>query len=185
MTDFPDCRGRPDQPRSEGSRSQLVASAMETWGNSVYLVALSQTSSVSDAQDVAQDVFVRLLRSDVEFREEEHLKAWLLRVCVNRCRELHRSAWMRRVDPVDYVDVLAAEACEDEALRALVEHPVWAALRALPEKLRVVVQLFYVEECDTEEIAHIVGCRPATVRSRLHRARKLMRLDLEREAKHE
>lgn len=167
------------------ARDRLVRHAMDAWGNSVYLVALNQTRSVSDAQDVTQDVFVQLLRTDATFRDDEHLKAWLLRVCVNRCRELHRSAWFRRVEPVDYVDALAAEATEDEALRALVEHPVWAALRALPEKLRVVVQLFYVEECTTEEIAGILGCRPSTVRSRLHRARKLMKLDLEQEADHE
>ena len=174
-----------ERPKGREARDRLVQRAMDLWGRSVYLVALGQMRSVSDAQDVAQDVFVQLLRADAAFRDDEHLKAWLLRVCVNRCRELRRSAWFRRVDQVDYVDALAAEATEDEALRALVEHPVWAALRALPEKLRVVVQLYYVEECSTDEIANIVGCRPTTVRSRLHRARKLMKLDLEQEADHE
>lgn len=83
---------------------QFMAHAMDTWGNSVYLVALGQTQSVADAQDVCQDVFLRLLTSDVSFNDEEHEKAWLLRVTVNRCHELHRMFWRRRVENVDDVE---------------------------------------------------------------------------------
>ena len=72
--------------------------AMGAHGGSVYLVALAQTRSEHDAQDVAQDVFCRLLTDATAFTSDEHLRAWLLRVTVNRCRELHRMPWRRRVD---------------------------------------------------------------------------------------
>lgn len=155
--------------------------AMDAHGGSVYLVALAQTRSEHDAQDVAQDVFCRLLTDATAFTSDEHLRAWLLRVTVNRCRELHRMPWRRRVDALDERAELPSPGAgtEDAALVELRADPVWQALRQLPKKLRVVALLHHVEEYTTEEIARIVGCAPATVRTRLHRARKQTRQILE------
>lgn len=162
--------------------------ALDLWGNSVYRVALSQTRSPQDAQDVAQDVFLRLLESDVTFAGDEHLKAWLLRVTINRCKELHRSWWKRRVEtfgdtsrlePAEVVGFHRTASPEDIALSDLQDDRIWKALRALPEHLQVAAVLFYVAECQTDDIARIVGCAPATVRTRLHRAREQMRRTLE------
>lgn len=161
---------------------KFMRHAMAAHGSSVYLVALAQTRSEHDAQDVAQDVFCRLLTDATAFTGDEHLRAWLLRVTVNRCRELHRMPWHRRVESADELarELPAPEAgTEDAALAELRADPVWQALRKLPEKLRVVALLHYVEEYSTKEIARIVGSPPATVRTRLHRARKQMREALE------
>ena len=161
---------------------KFMRHAMAAHGNSVYLVALAQTRSEADAQDVAQDVFCRLLTDGTAFTGDEHLKAWLLRVTVNRCHELRRAPWSRRVESADDAGrelPAPGASTEDAALAELRADPVWQALRALPEKLRVVALLHYVEECTTEEIARIVGSPPATVRTRLHRARKQMRETLE------
>ena len=161
---------------------KFMRHAMAAHGNSVYLVALAQTRSEADAQDVAQDVFCRLLTDGTAFTSDEHLRAWLLRVTVNRCHEFHRSPWSRRMESADDAgrELPAPDApAEDAALAELRADPVWQALRALPEKLRVVALLHYVEQYSTEEIARIVGSPPATVRTRLHRARKQMRETLE------
>ena len=161
---------------------KFMRHAMAAHGGSVYLVALAQTRSEADAQDVAQDVFCRLLMDSTSFTSDEHLRAWLLRVTVNRCRELWRAPWRRRVESSDELarELPAPDAStEDAALAGLRADPVWQALQALPEKLRVVALLHYVEEYTTEEIARIVGSPPATVRTRLHRARKQMRETLE------
>ncbi|MCH3947997.1 MAG: RNA polymerase sigma factor [Olsenella sp.] len=163
-------------------RESFIRRAMDLHGDAVYLVALSQTRSQIDAQDVSQDVFLRLLTSKTEFADEEHLRAWLLRVTINRCHELYRSPWHKRIAPSD--EMIAAIPSTDldpaeAAVSALEQNPVWAALKALPEKLRVVALLHYVEEYPTETIAAIVGCPPATVRTRLHRARLQMKRYLE------
>ena len=161
---------------------KFMRHAMAAHGNSVYLVALAQTRSEADAQDVAQDVFCRLLTDGTAFTGDEHLKAWLLRVTANRCHEFHRTPWRRRVESADDAGrelPAPGASTEDAALAELRADPVWQALQALPEKLRVVALLHYVEEYSTEEIARIVGSPPATVRTRLHRARKQMRETLE------
>ena len=85
-----------------GLRTEVyLEHAMRAWGATVYRLALNQTRSPQDADDVAQDVFLSLLRDPTDFRDDEHLKAWLICVTVNRCRALHRSAWRRRVDATD------------------------------------------------------------------------------------
>lgn len=161
---------------------RFLQHAMAAHGNAVYLVALSQTRSEHDARDVSQDVFLALLTDGTAFASDGHLRAWLLRTTINRCRELYRAPWRRRVESADE---LARElpstdvATEDAALAELRADPVWQALRALPDKLREVALLHYVEQYSSEEVARIVGCAPTTVRTRLHRARKQMRRMLE------
>lgn len=160
-----------EQLRSE----QFMQQALSTWGGAVYRLALAHTRCTADAQDIAQDVFLSLLKSTMPFNDDEHEKAWLLHVTVNRCREYHRSAWKRRVDTTDNMEPLTDRAVDDFALGGLAEHPVWAALECLPEKLRAVVHLRYVEGYPTDTIAEILDVRPATVRTRLFRARKQLR----------
>lgn len=145
---------------------------MHTWGSTVYRLALNQTQSPHDADDVCQDVFLHLLKDATIFKDDEHLKAWLLRVTVNCWRDLHRSAWKRRAELTDAVpDTTAEDPCGDGAVRALHEGELGRALRRLPDKMRLIVHLYYYEGYSTEEIAHLAHCVPATVRTRLRRAR--------------
>lgn len=160
-----------EQLRSE----QFMQQALDSWGGAVYRLALSHTRCAADAQDIAQDAFLSLLKSTVLFNDDEHVKAWLLHVTANRCREYHRSAWKRKVDTTDNLEPLADRAVGDSALDELTEHPVWTALAQLPEKLREVVHLHYIEGYPTDSIAKILDVHPATVRTRLFRARKQLR----------
>lgn len=154
----------------------FMRDAMERWGPAVWGLALARTCSAADAQDVYQDVFIRLAMDDTDFAEEEHLKAWLLRVALNRCRDLERSAWRRRTVALDEV-AEAADPAADPSLsveaRELVD-----AVAGLAPKLREAVYLHYALELGCDEIARLVGVRPATVRTRLHRARNQLRLTM-------
>lgn len=148
----------------------FLQAAMEAWGDRVYRLALCQTHSAADAEDIYQDVFLRLLRDETDFKDGEHLKAWLLRVTLNRCHDYARSAWNRRTEGL--TDTLPAP----DATPA--ECELWQAVAALPQKFSAVIHLFYQEGYNTDEIARILHCRPATVRTRLHRARKLLKISL-------
>lgn len=79
----------------------FLSDAMEQYGDAVYRLALCRLDSRADAEDVFQDVFLRLLRDTTVFRDGEHLKAWLLRVTVNCCNDLRRSAWFKRTAPLE------------------------------------------------------------------------------------
>ena len=133
---------------SEHIRSnEFIENAMRRWGDTVLRLALSHTRSVSDAEDVFQDVFLRLLKNDTVFNDDEHLKAWLLRVTINRCLDLGRTGWKKRNVPLEERHSLIAEPVD------LMKTDVWAAVGELPFDLRTVVHLFYVEGYTTDEIA--------------------------------
>lgn len=155
----------------------FLKQAMADWGDAVYRLALGQTRSRADAEDVYQDVFLRLLDSGTAFESPEHLKAWLLRVTVNRCRDLARSGWKRRTVALDPEwDAPDAAAHDDE------DAAVWDAVGQLPEQQRTAVHLHYVEGYSTEEIASALDCRPATAHTWLFRARARIRELLEADA---
>lgn len=134
---------------------------MELYGPMVFRLAYSYTRSRHDAEDLYQEVFLRYFRSRPRFEGEEHRRAWLLRVTVNRCKSHLTSAWVRRTVPLeDRIPMPEPEYAElDEALRRL------------PEKDRLVIHLFYYEGCTTKEIAGFTGWSEGAVRTRLSRAR--------------
>ena len=102
---------------------------------------------------------------------DEHLKAWLLRVTINRCHDIARLSWNRRTGGLEqeHIDIPAPDAFRAD---------IWEVVGALPPDLRTTVHLHYAEGYSTEEIARIAGCKPSTVRTRLHRARERLRTTL-------
>ena len=128
----------------------------------VFRLAYSYTRSRSDAQDLCQEVFLRYFCSRPPFASEEHRRAWLLRVTVNRCKTHLTSWWVRRTVPLD--DRIPMPEPEPLALDE--------ALRQLAEKDRLVIHLFYYEECSTREIARMMRTMEGAVRTRLTRARQ-------------
>lgn len=142
-----------------------TAEAVARYGSAVYRLAYAMTRSRSDADDVFQEVFLRFRRSAPDFANEEHRRAWLLRVTANCARSLLSSPWRRRALPLE--DVYAYTDPESSN--------VDAAMARLPGKYRAVVHLFYYEGYQTEEIARILGRSPSTVRAQLTRARQKLR----------
>lgn len=138
----------------------------ERYGNAVFRAAYAYLHNRSDAEDVMQDTFLQYLSTKPTFESEQHEKAWLLRVAVNASKNKLGSAWFRRTEAID-------EGCpcpEDEELSF-----VWDAVHELPPNYREPIHLFYHEGCSTEEIASILQTRPSTIRSRLTRARAMLR----------
>lgn len=141
--------------------------AMDSCGPTVYRLALCRTQNAADAEDVYQEVFLRLWRQETAGWSGERLKAWLLRTTVNRCADLHRFRLRR---PTLAWEDLPDTACPDDEGRAL-----WAAVARLPRDQRTAVHLFYAEGYSAEEIAALLGIPAATVRTRLHRGRRRLR----------
>lgn len=136
--------------------------AMGLYQTMVFRLAYSYTRSRSDAQDICQEVFLRYFCRRPPFTSEEHRRAWLLRVTVNRCKSHLSSWWVRRTVPLD--DRIPMPEPEYQELDEV--------LRRLPEKDRLVIHLFYYEECTTREIARMMHCTEGAVRTRLTRARQ-------------
>jgi RNA polymerase sigma-70 factor (ECF subfamily) len=151
-------------PTSQGGVADIER-VVETYSDMLLRVALHYTQNHSDAEDMVQTVFLKLLKTAPAFASTEHEKAWLIRVTANQCKDLLRSAWKRKTRALE--DMYAAP--EEKGLEVL------SAVRKLPEKYRDTIYLYYYEGYSTAEIAGMLGVAPGTIESRLHRARARLR----------
>ena len=137
--------------------------AFETYTDTVYRVAVHNTRSKSDAEDITQETFLRLLQCRKTFRDTEHLKAWLIRVTINLCKN-HLRDTQREIPEEDVPAPVNAQTGS-----------VLDAVRALPENQRNAIYLHYYEGYTTAEIASILEARQNTVLSWLRRGRETLR----------
>ena len=137
----------------------------------VFRVALNYLKNRADAEDICQDVFLKLLQQKKPFDSEEHLRSWLIRVTINACKNILRSPWHRREPLEDHVPVL--EFTKDG------RGDLYYAVMELPVQYRIPLYLYYYEGYSTGEIGEILSLPKNTVCTRLHRARQLLRNQLE------
>ena len=135
------------------------------YADMIYRIAVHHTGSQADAEDILQDVCVELLTKCPCRDDPEHLKAWLIRVTVNKCNSLHRLAGRRKCEPLEGHSDLA----QPEQVSVMEE------IRQLPETMRDIIYLYYYEEYTIAEIAKILRRSPNTVSSSLQRARRKLK----------
>ena len=152
----------------DGENWREPAELARAYAPAIYRLAYARTGSRADAEDIMQEVFVRLLRAGPDFADRAHARAWLLRVAANCANDWFRAPWRRREGPL--TDALPAPEHEDGG--------VVEAVLALPAKYRTAVHLYYYEELSVAEIAKITGKSESAVKSRLFRARAMLRAAL-------
>ena len=141
---------------------QFEALAMK-YMDAIYRLAFSFLKSTVDADDVTQEVLLRLYRTDREFEGETHIKNWLMKVTVKECRKVWRRPYRSYENIDDYIEALAFE---NPSYRDLFE-----AIMQLDRDKRTVIVLYYIEGYSIKEIAEILNVPAATVGTRLARAR--------------
>ena len=158
----------------------LVKETIEQYSSFVYRLAYSLVKSRSDADDIHQEVFIAFMKKRPDFASAEHERAWFIRVTVNFCKNLERSAWRRKmVSLTAFGDNWEAGEKEEQDGRMFVEmgnreqaEALINTVKKLPQKYRSVIHLFYYEEMSVEEIARALNRKPSTVRTQLTRARQ-------------
>lgn len=168
--------------RAEDQELQLK---IDAYGNMLFKISFLRLQNVQDAEDVVQEVFYQYLKTSRIFESPEHEKAWLIKVTLNACRKVWRSAKRRPQKSLEEggPELLAgAEAegmgtgsaspdPEEDAVRREERRRVLEAVMRLPERYRDVIHLFYYEEIPIKEIARLTGRGESTVTSQLTRAR--------------
>ena len=141
--------------------------AFTQYTDTVYRVAVHNTRCKSDAEDVTQEVFVRLLESSKKFKDGEHLKAQLIRVTINECRTLMRKYSRETEQSAEIADCAVYDG--DSVLEAV---------KALPENYRNAIYLHYYEGYTAKEIGKILDSKENTVLSWLSRGRAALRKEM-------
>ena len=150
--------------------------AFRKFGNTVLRAAFAFSGSYAEAEDIVQDVFLSLHTDSRSFNDDEHLKAWLLRVTINKCKNLRRSFRFSRTCSLDELDdssVICEISTRGRELREQIS--------ALPQKYAEVIFLHYYEGYSIKEMAEITGRNENTVGSLLRRGREKLRAELEKE----
>ena len=145
-----------------------VEDAYSRYADHIFAAAFSVCRNQADADDAVQDTFIKYNSADKDFRDESHIKAWLLRVAINRAKDIRSSFWKRnRVSWEEYMTGLVFDEPENSRL--------FEAVMRLPERYRVVIHLYYYEEYDINEITDILHSKEGTIKSRLSRGRSLLK----------
>lgn len=176
-------------------RVKQVTEIIQRNSDIVYRLAFSMVKTTQDAEDIHQEVFIKFLRKNPCFESLEHEKAWFIRVTANLCKNLWKTAWRQKMVSIDAFEM--AEDCAernarqynsrekdnittksapcDQAELTDEEERIVETVKRLPGKYRVVIHLFYYEEMSIEEIAGALKLQPSNVRTRLTRARKMLK----------
>lgn len=161
---------RSEAARPEFGTDEYIRSVLEKYSSCVVKLSYTYVQNICDAEDVAQDVFLALIKRNKPFDSEEHEKAWLLRTAINKSRNYLKSGWVKRT--VSLED--SGEAVEDDVSGGE-ESEVLEAVLALPEKYRTPIHLFYYDGYSINEIAEILHKKPATVGTLLARGRERLK----------
>ena len=151
-----------------------IQCAVDTYSDMVRRICFVYLKNEADCEDIFQDVYVKYATSTKRFEDAEHLKAWMIRVSINRCKDwLKRSAMKNR--PLEEVYELPGETKTRE-------REILTAVTRLPENYRTVVYLHYYEGYTAPEIGKLVHKKTNTVYTWLGRARDILRVELGGEA---
>ena len=139
---------------------------VEKYSNMVYRLAYFYTNSKYDADDIYQDVFLKYLQNKKQYENEEHKKAWLIKVTINSCKKVWLSSWKRKIVSLN-----------DNEIKFEMEDDIglYNEIKKLQKKYRAVIHLFYYEQYSIKDISKVLGQKESTIRTWLTRARKILK----------
>ena len=150
--------------------ASVFSEIVQKYQKELLVIAIQICQNRYDAEDMVQEAFLKLYARNPRFQSQEHLRRWLIRVTVNRCRDLLRAPSRRHLSLMETDAVLSQP---DETALAVAE-----AVRSLPEKYREVVILYYYADYSTAEIGKILRRRTGTVQVQLARGREMLKEQL-------
>lgn len=161
-------------PDNAQSRERAFTQMVENYQTALKRMCCLYLRDKDLAEDAVQETFIKAWRSMDFFRGDSSEKTWLMKIAINTCRDINRSAYLRFVEkrftPDDLPEHAAPTEEKDEELVQAILH--------LPLRLREVILLYYYQGMNTQEAAQALGIRQSSVSGRLKRAREKLRIDL-------
>lgn len=156
----------------------LIEEVVNTYSDMVYRIALNILCNREDANDVMQDVFLRLVRNKSKIKSKEHIKHWLIKVTINCSKSKATESYKKNTVSISEISE-SSISCTNEIDETI------SSVMKLPEKYKVPIHLYYYQQLTVEEISKILGITKSGVRSRLSRGRNMLKEILEKEDNNE
>jgi len=160
--------------RARAGDRQAFGQLVEDHYDFIFRTACKWTGKRSDAEDIAQEVCIKLATAIQSFDGRSAFTSWLYRVTINMVRDMQRSG-VRRDRNVDAFSLVHPEDDPGGQEEAATAHEIWTRVGALPDKQREAIMLVYAEDMNHAEAAQIMGCKEATVSWHIHEAKKTLR----------
>ena len=156
----------------------LIEEVVNTYSDMVYRIALNILCNIDGANDVMQDVFLRLVRNKSKIKSKEHIKHWLIKVTINCSKSKATESYKKHTVSISEISE-SYISCSNE-----IDETIGSVMK-LPEKYKVPIHLYYYQQLTVEEISKILGITRSGVRSRLSRGRNMLKGILEKEDNNE
>jgi len=156
-------------------RENYIHYLIEKYSDMLIRITYSYMKNLSDAEDITQDIFIKLLEKKPLFENEEHEKAWLIRVSINLSKDKLKSSYFKNTEPLED-NFIHVTKDDNEVIQAVLN---------LPLKYRSIVLLYYYEGYSIAEVANILTLKETTVGSQLSRARKKLKSILKEDFEYE
>jgi len=146
--------------------AENIENIVNCYGDMLFRICFVMLASHADAEDAVQETVIRYMQKSPVFESSEHEKAWLITTAKNKCRDILRVRKSHLQTNTEQLPELPYE---------IPDRSILDALMAIPEKYRLVLILYYVEEYNTAEIAKIIQKSPSAVKMRLQKGRKMLK----------
>ncbi|WP_404451364.1 sigma-70 family RNA polymerase sigma factor [Virgibacillus necropolis] len=162
-------------------KETLIDEVMKNYGQEILQLVYSYVHNKAIAEDLTQDIFVKCYKNLHTYKKKSKFKSWLWRIAINHCKDYLKSWYNKNV--IVSEDYLSYEESKNKSLEDTViqddeDYMLTSAVMKLPVKFREVIYLFYFEEMQIKEIAVVTGNNSNTVKTRLKRAKKILKEQL-------
>lgn len=148
---------------------EVISAAIEKYADMVRRICFLYLRNSADVEDVFQEVFLKYFQHYTSLNDEEHHKAWLCRVAINKCKDLRKSFWRRKVLSIEEMEGF------DIPYETPEQSELMDAVLKLPPNLKELVYLHYYEGFPVPQIAEMLHKNPNTVYTQIRRARELLK----------
>ncbi len=149
-----------------------------TYSDYLYRIAYSYVKDEQAAEEVVQDVFFKFYKTSAHFEGTAHIKTYLTRMIINRSYDYLRS-WKHKKNTIFEVFHQKINGVDIKAIEQEEETTIWQSILSLPVKYRETIILYYYEDLSIKEIADMLFMAESTIKSRLQRARALLKTSLQ------
>jgi RNA polymerase sigma-70 factor (ECF subfamily) len=152
---------------------------MDSYGDIVLKTCYLYLKDIQRAEDAFQEVFLKIYKKYGSFKGQSSEKTWIMSITINVCKDILRSSWLKRVLLMENLsEERNHDTVDDKVIKNIEEELIFNEVVSLPANLKDVIVLYYYQEFTTKEISKILDTAEGTVRSRLHRARELLKKKL-------
>lgn len=151
---------------------------IDTYGQDVLRIAYMYLKDRHRAEDAFQDVFLKIYQKYDSFKGQSSEKTWIIQITINHCKDYLRSSWIKKVLLLDRDLEETVPGIENEIIRLEENNCLFSQILSLPPVFKDVIILYYYQEFTTVEISKMLNMAEGTVRSRLHRARELLKKNI-------